>query len=905
MAKTRREQLNRQRRPVALRDVLALLLLVLVCALFFRKAAALRGVFFHYDHAVQNFPYRAFFAGAFRAGRFPLWTSRIFCGFPLFAESQSNVLYPPFPLLFGLLKPWVAYNYYHVLHFGLAAAATYVLARALGIGRAGALLAGLCYMLSGPVLFHAHHTNIVVALAWLPLLLALIELSWRRSRGWLIALAAGTGALVLGAQPQYTLYCALACAIYLGWRAALAHLSDERPLLVRGSLLGALMAAAVGGLLAAVQVLPLAELVGHSSRAAASYAAPVPGVPGNLMTLFLPHYFGSPGLGSYWAHVEPGLYSEVTLFMGVGALTLAAVGGVADRSRRTLFLVGLGLFGFLFALGYHTPVYTTLGRLPLFRASRFPSRFAFLAALSVALLAGTGLEKLCADGRRPHVRKAVFAAGLGVFGLSAVCVIAALAISLPLIGLAPRELGAKLPRLSPFRLALVWRHLHRTLPADIGRLGIVILAGAGLLFVSLKRIVPAKIATLLWCLLVAGELAWAGREFTAVTDPDIYRAPPPLVKKLRELPPGRIFRHRYHDSSAYPRRVGTHPSTPGWALAPNEYARSLDLLPGNANMIWGIPSVGGFSPLQTEALRRFLGRPDDSGTVLRADPSPALRTLGARYILTPQEDLAGPYERVAQVGPMHLLKDPEALPRAWIVHRTERVQNDEAALSRLRDPDFPRRTTALVHEAAAELPAAPNEPTPPDETAHIAEDTGDVVMIRVHLAAPGMLVLADQHYPGWRAEVDGEPAELRRVNYLLRGVRLPAGRHKVRFIYEPASFRLGLLLTVCGLALLAAGAAAWLVWGRARTPPRPKPAPSWAPPYAARSRRLLIVVAVVLLAAGPLLRWGLWRRLPSQLSPLGRGRSEAAQQHQEAHGGMKVVLHQAPGRLKPDQGEEQ
>ncbi|MHC5034442.1 MAG: hypothetical protein ACYTFZ_05355, partial [Planctomycetota bacterium] len=67
------------------REAVAVLALTLVCCAFFWKAVTLQGVFFHYDHAIQNYPYRQFFAEGLREGQLRLWTSDIFCGFPLFA----------------------------------------------------------------------------------------------------------------------------------------------------------------------------------------------------------------------------------------------------------------------------------------------------------------------------------------------------------------------------------------------------------------------------------------------------------------------------------------------------------------------------------------------------------------------------------------------------------------------------------------------------------------------------------------------------------------------------------------------------------------------------------------------------------------------------------------------------
>jgi len=78
----------------------------------------------------------------------------------------------------------------------------------------------------------------------------------------------------------------------------------------------------------------------------------------------------------------------------------------------------------------------------------------------------------------------------------------------------------------------------------------------------------------------------------------------------------------------------------------------------------------------------------------------------------------------------------------------------------------------------------------------------------------GLLVLTDQFYPGWTATIDGQPAPIHRADYLFRGVLLPAGSHRVEFLYWPASFRIG--ATVSALALVAIVLLA--VAGRARYP---------------------------------------------------------------------------------------
>ena len=65
-------------------------------------------------------------------------------------------------------------------------------------------------------------------------------------------------------------------------------------------------------------------------------------------------------------------------------------------------------------------------------------------------------------------------------------------------------------------------------------------------------------------------------------------------------------------------------------------------------------------------------------------------------------------------------------------------------------------------------------------------------------------MLTDSYFRGWKATVDGRDAPIERVDYLLRGVRVPAGTHRVEFRYAPSSFRVGWILSLLGLVALAA-----------------------------------------------------------------------------------------------------
>ena len=76
--------------------------------------------------------------------------------------------------------------------------------------------------------------------------------------------------------------------------------------------------------------------------------------------------------------------------------------------------------------------------------------------------------------------------------------------------------------------------------------------------------------------------------------------------------------------------------------------------------------------------------------------------------------------------------------------------------------------------------------------------------IEAALEAPGYLLLLDTYYPGWKAYVDGERVSIHRADYNFRAVTLPAGRSHVSFEYRPASFALGLCLSLMGAGWIAA-----------------------------------------------------------------------------------------------------
>jgi hypothetical protein len=159
----------------------------------------------------------------------------------------------------------------------------------------------------------------------------------------------------------------------------------------------------------------------------------------------------------------------------------------------------------------------------------------------------------------------------------------------------------------------------------------------------------------------------------------------------------------------------------------------------------------------------------------------------------------GPDENLVFDGPNRIYRNPDALPRAWLVHTVHTVgEGDiESAKRIMGSADFDPASQAVVE---GDLGIEPLPPRGPEEVNILAYESERVV-IRTRSSAPGLLVLADSVYPGWSATVGSEPRPIMTTNLIMRGVALEPGDHIVEFVFAPMSFRLGLVASIVTGAL--------------------------------------------------------------------------------------------------------
>ncbi|MEK7270870.1 MAG: hypothetical protein AAB215_08035 [Planctomycetota bacterium] len=722
------------------------------------------------DYMPYVLPDRAFLQEAWRRGDTALWNPNFYFGVPQVAVRGSPVFYPPaWPFRpFGSGRGTDAY---HLLHLLLAYAGAYGLLRTLYCRTGVAIPLGLTYAFSGYLL---SLPDFAPWCAWIPISLALAIRAGEAPRllpaAFLLGLSLACAFLAGGMEEVYVPLLAAPFAI-----AVRAPPGRER---LRRALLGTLAAGAFAFALAAPHLLSLAEFLAGSDRAAAFAGDTASGwssPPLQSLEAVFPFLFGrtipdraffgdfllGPGEPEFW---NPSLY------VGLLPLILAPFAFRKDR-RAGAFFLGLGLFSLVAAWGRHVPLHGWLRAvLPLFDHFRFPARMLVFTTISVIALAGLGAEACLERGRRKPIV------------LAAVAVAAA---SLLLWAAA----GSWLPHL----------------PAVFGRTALVAALVAAAAAAARGRALTMALSAL--AIVQVADVASSNRSVLPASSPALQAREPLAVRAIRAADPaGGVEPFRVYRIPPNIRYVEYVPEAKGPWASGYEAARAqdADTLLGNVAEAYGLSLVHGFTAARSGRFDRLmkdyaLGNPEDF-----------LALAGARYILTPLRAAPWPYPRIFQSRPddLRIYCLPLPGPRAFLVPRFKFVKGPAEAASEMAKPGFDPWAVAILEGEGGEA-AVSGQGRPPVLPRIVRYRNGEVV-VEISGGPGGVLVLSDSWAPGWRAEVDGTPAEIHPADVAFRGVVLPAGPHRVRFAYRPRSVLAGGGLAAAALLI------GCLLWVRAR-----------------------------------------------------------------------------------------
>jgi hypothetical protein len=723
----------------------------------------------------------------------PLWNPHVMAGRPYLANMLSAV-FSPFSVPSYVLGLWSSLALVAGLRLFTAALGTFLLGRALGMRFPGALLAGIVfgYGLFAVSWVAMFRFSVFALLPWL--LLLTVRVVARPGPLPVAGLAALVAVQFLAGMPEASAAVLIATVAFFAWRVW-ARRGERAAAALRFAL-----ALVAGTALAALVLLPFAELLFHSydyELRSLVGMAPLPGHYG--LSLFLPDRWGR--LPHTAQPFVGGLFVDRAFYVGALSTMLAAAALVLRPERERIALALFAALALCVVFGVE-PAAGLFRHLPVLETMKVNYLLVWFV-LPVALLAGHGLDDLMgARGRRISRRRAVL--------LAAGALLLAPAVWLALAG--DLDLGRVRPALS-----LAWGSLvpqaggaggpDRDATLALGALLEWLLpAGAALALLALRlrtrRPLPAATFAALALALVAADLLRTGLGVNPViTRTEAVQPATPAIDYLRSrrparfvgvtsrflhpLPPNLAMRYGLYDARGYDVPVDLRFGN-FWATNVHELVPGVQIL-----MPGGRPSARAMRALS------LLGVAD----VLQDPADPPLRMPGLRLAYRGADARVYANER--------------ALPRTFLVDRQRVVSGWRAALDAVSAPGFRPRREAVAERAIPGLPAAPRPGAPPG-SARLAEYGGDRALVRTRARRRSLLVLSDTWARGWKAEVDGTPAEVHRVDYLLRGVMVPAGSHRVEFRYEPASWLWGRLVSLAALLALGAAVAIGLLRRRRR-----------------------------------------------------------------------------------------
>jgi hypothetical protein len=731
------------------------------------------------DLASFLYPVYHYAARSLKRGIIPLWNPYLYGGAPFVGDIQSGLFYPVNLLVFFLV-PDLTYPIMEllaVLHFFLAGVFMYLCLRSLErrvvrrdplslqrMSRLAALAGAVAFMFSDLFITHFGNLNMIAAAAWLPLIFLFYHramLERRLSRAAWAGLFLGIA--TLAGHIQITLFVALALTLHTVYQIYTIPSQQSLPILhspfsilrsLQSPISHLVLTIAVALGVSALVLIPSYEMASHTLRAALDYgqASQYSLAPGQLIGLLAPNFFGRDPSHHWspWERVEVG-------YIGVLPLVLALLAVLLRRENLVRFLLGLAVVSLLLSLGSYSILHGWLYRwVPGFEGLRAPARFVYLMDFALAVLAALGLDVLLRPlepGQRIIYRRLLRMAPWVLVGTALLA--------------APFGYFAILDAQSKDAVVF-WRV---SMAVDSVALFLLFLAASlAILWMRGYRWVRRNTLGLLAVGFIAVDLASTGAYVDlGHQDPTMGFHHPAAIEFLKA------------DADRY--RIDTR--TDVWEF----WQPDLSLLHG-IHDVWGV-----VNPLTLADYNRYWEHMGSRSSLLY-DFLNAKYLVGSKGVALDWEKFVPVFEGDPQVN---IYLNTRALPRAFLVHQALVAADHEEAFDLIHDPDFDPATVVVLEGAGGEV-----LPTDEVEMVRIISYQPNEILLDVTVAASGYLVLSEVYYPGWRAYVDGREEVIWRANYTFRAIHLEPGSHRVRLLFVPRAWKVGLgisLMTWLGLTV--------------------------------------------------------------------------------------------------------
>lgn len=739
-------------------------------------------------------------------GHFPLWNPNLFSGMPNYQVAmEGKTILPDTVKIFslGLPKP--------INFFFLGCVFFYILCLCLGIKPVIGMLTGLAYSFStyNPVLVAAGHDTQILATAFMPLLLAGL-ISIFEKRYWLgFALTTfGTYQQISVNHLQVTYYLFLiALFISIGYLVKWIREKDWKHIGLAGGL--AILAAITGVAGNALTLKTTSEYAKYTMRGGKDiditedsvkqvktsgldtfYAFEYSLSKAESFTLLMPNSFGggstqvlnensavvkkltskgvdetnasqvATSLPKYWGGLP---YTAGPAYLGVFICLFGLLGFVLVKTPLRwglLAAVVLGLFmswGKNF-LGFNLFIFENL---PLYNKFRAPSFAQVIPQFCVGIMAALALQQFFYSEKSrewigSNLKKILYTMG-GLFVLLGLIYMAldytSRIDSLLLQNYTDPQSGSDemgrliLSGMKEDRRSLFGGQILRTL-------GFAALAAA-LVWLYLRKTISALVAVAILLVVSTLELTISSKTYL---NEDMYVTADEYA--AANFTPNAIEQQIQADKDPNFRVLNMLGTSGGSTFSESRTS-------------YFFKSVGGYHPAKLRIYQDVIEK-----YFMRQTNPQVMNMLNTRYIIT-----QSPFTRRDT-----LVKRDEAFGNCWLVKSVVLADDKVSLFKGIGTTNL--RDTALVEKSAA---AGLVQPQPDSlSTIRMTKFDNDAVEYEADCRGPQFAVFSEIYYPkGWNAYVNGKLTPYYNTNYILRGLSLPAGKHTIRFVFEPESVKQG------------------------------------------------------------------------------------------------------------------
>ena len=497
-------------------------------------------------------------------------------------------------------------------------------------------------------------------------------------------------------------------------------------------------------------------------------------------------------LTQYWGE-QPGTSGPV--YVGAFVLMLFILGLFIVKGPMKWALLAATVLSILLSWGRNFMGFTDffLDYIPMYAKFRTVASILVIAEFTIPLLAMLALKQVVEENNLKTLGKPLVLS----FGLTAgICVLFALMPSLffsDFVSSAELHAMSQIPadQLNPLLDNL--REMRRAMfTADCWRSFWIIVIGAGILLLYLTKKMKATYAVgaiLVLCLIDMWQVDKRYLNDEMFVEKSQRDAPQPMTATDQQILQDKSLDYRVlnlasntfneNETSYYHKSIGGY-----HAAKLRRYQEMIDAY---------------IAPEMQKLMPAIADAQGDMTKVAGDSLYPVLNMLNTKYVIMP-----------LQGGQTVPIQNPYAYGNAWFVDKVNYVDNANQEIDMIgklnlrheavADKKFQQQLGAAVDQENAVVTIKSYEPN------HLTYD--------VQSDKGGVVVFSEIYYPGWTATIDGQPAELGRVNYILRALNVKAGQHQVELSFHPKSVERTETIAYVAfvLLLLAVAAVVFVEW---------------------------------------------------------------------------------------------